>query len=98
MKRRLGILLALVLCTCVLCMSALADGNGTITVGGNYTNGIVFDANTAYAITNRNGEVQTDGASEDNYNTHQRAALRLYLKAKTTLCPDIIVASMSMVK
>ena len=70
MKRRLGILLALVLCTCVLCMSALADGNGTITVGGNYTNGIVFDANTAYAITNRNGEVQTDGASEDNYNIY----------------------------
>ena len=49
MKRRLGILLALVLCTCVLCMSALADGNGTITVGGTWTDGIFFDENTVYA-------------------------------------------------
>ena len=70
MKKRIGILLAFVLCACALCMGALADGNGTITVGGNYTNGIVFDAKTAYAITNRNGEVKTDGASEDNYNIY----------------------------
>ena len=70
MKRRIGILLAFVLCACALCMGALADDDGKITVGGNYTNGIVFDANTAYAITNRNGEVQTNGASEDNYNIY----------------------------
>ena len=70
MKKRIGILLAFVLCACALCMGALADDDGTITVGGTWTDGIFFDENTVYAITDEDGTVNTDGASEENYNIY----------------------------
>ena len=70
MKKRIGILLAFVLCACALCMGALADDDGTITVGGTWTDGIFFDENTVYAITDEDGTVNTEGASEENYNIY----------------------------
>lgn len=65
-KKILSLCMALVLCLSLLPATVLAAGSNTVYVGGVALTG--SSDSIAYATTNENGEVITEGATADNYN------------------------------
>lgn len=65
-KRILSLLIVLALCLGLLPVTALAADMNTVYVGGVELAG--SSTSIAYATTNENGEVITEGATADNYN------------------------------
>ena len=65
-KKILSLCMVLVLCLSLLPATALAAGSNTVYVGGVALTG--SSDSIAYATTNENGEVITEGATADNYN------------------------------
>lgn len=65
-KKLFSLCMALVLCLGLLPVTALAAGSNTVYVGGVALTG--SSDSIAYATTNENGEVITEGATADNYN------------------------------
>ena len=65
-KKVFSLCMALALCLALLPAAALAAGSNTVYVGGVALTG--SSDSIAYATTNENGEVITEGATADNYN------------------------------
>ena len=65
-KKLFSLCMALALCLSLLPATVLAAGSNTVYVGGVALTG--SSDSIAYATTNENGEVLTEGATADNYN------------------------------